>query len=82
MPLLMEHPNASDDRGIALILDFNSKNRTLSHEWEGEQGLAWTPDGREILFTATSGTENERDLYAMSGSGSIRLVTAHPVASG
>lgn len=74
----MEHPNASDDRGIVLILDFRSKNRTISREWEGEQGLAWAPDGREILFTATSGTENERDLYAMSWSGSIRLVYRAP----
>lgn len=74
----MEHPNASDDRGVVLILPLTSKNRTFSHEWEGEQGLAWTPDGREVLFTATNGTENERHLYAMSRSGKLRLVYRAP----
>jgi hypothetical protein len=34
----MEHPNASDDRGIVLIIDLNSKKRTLSQDWEGRVG--------------------------------------------
>jgi len=74
----MDHPNPGDDRGSVVIVDLNGEKRTLTQEWTGEQGLAWSSNGKEILFTATSGTENERDLYAVSRAGKQRLIYRAP----
>ena len=74
----MEHPDPGDDRGSVVIVDLKGEKRTLTREWTGEHGLAWSSDGKEILFTATSGTENERDLYAVSRSGKQRLIYRAP----
>jgi WD40 repeat protein len=74
----MEHPLPADDRGTVVVVDLKGSKRTLTQEWTGEAGLAWSPDGNEILFTATKGTENERDLYAVSRSGKQRLIYRAP----
>jgi serine/threonine protein kinase/Tol biopolymer transport system component len=74
----MEHPMPADDRGTVVVVDLKGNKRTLTQEWTGEAGLAWSPDGSEILFTATKGTENERDLYAVRRSGKQRLIYRAP----
>jgi eukaryotic-like serine/threonine-protein kinase len=73
----MEHP-LDDDRGTVVLVDLKGNKRTLTQEWTGERGLAWSPDGSEVMFTATKGTENERDLYAVTRSGRQRLVFRAP----
>jgi hypothetical protein len=76
----MDHPLLGDDRGAVVVLDVKGNKRTLTPEWSGEQGLAWSPDGREIWFTATSGNDWDRGLYAVSRSGMQRLVLRTPAA--
>jgi eukaryotic-like serine/threonine-protein kinase len=76
----MDHPLPADDRGTVALVDLKGNKRTLTPEWPGEQGLAWSPDGSEIWFTATSRSDWERDLYAVSRSGKQRLVLQTPVA--
>ena len=76
----MDHPLPGDDRGTVAVVDLKGNKRTLTPEWSGEQGLAWSPDGSEIWFTATSRSDWERDLYAVSRSGKQRLVLRTPVA--
>lgn len=73
----MEHP-LDDDRGTVVLIDLKGNKHTLTQEWTGERGLAWSPDGREVFFTATKGTENERDLYAVTRSGRQRLIFRAP----
>lgn len=74
----MHHPLLGDDRGTVMLLDLNGQQRTLTQEWEGEQGLAWSPDGKEVWFTATKDFENDRNVYAVTRSGKQRLVFTAP----
>jgi serine/threonine protein kinase/WD40 repeat protein len=74
----MEHPLLGDDRGTVVVMDLKLNTRTVTQEWVGEQGLAWSSDGSEVMFTATEGTENERALYAVSRSGKQRLIYRAP----
>jgi hypothetical protein len=76
----MDHPILGDDRGTVMIVDLKGNKRTLTPEWIGEQGLAWSSDGSEVWFTATSSYDWSRDLYAVSRSGKERLVVRTPAA--
>ncbi|MCA1612373.1 MAG: serine/threonine-protein kinase [Acidobacteria bacterium] len=70
----IDHPQAADDGGFAAVVDRAGKKTTLTKAFGSAQGLAWSPDGREIWFTAAEiGT---RSLYAVSLSGTLRAVAA------
>jgi eukaryotic-like serine/threonine-protein kinase len=73
----MDHPNQGDDGGVIAIVDTAGHKKDLTREWYGTQGLAWTPDGREIWFTAS-----ELGLFhyitAVTTSGQQRLVDRVP----
>jgi serine/threonine protein kinase/Tol biopolymer transport system component len=49
----MDHPNQGDDGGLVAIVDMAGHKKDLTREWYGTQGLAWTPDGKEVWFTAS-----------------------------
>jgi len=72
----MFHPFRGDDRGTVMVLGRDGKARTLTREWSSEAGLAWSPSGREIWFTAGPGSQ--RVLYAVSLSGAMRVVGRAP----
>ncbi len=74
----VNHPLLGDDRGTVMMVDLNGRAQKLTQEWEGEQGLAWSPDGREIRFTATAGVDTDRNLYAVSRAGKQRLLLRPP----
>jgi WD40 repeat protein len=76
----MEHPVSGDDRGTIALVDVEGHKRTLTREWNGEQGIAWSADGREIWFTATERYDWERALYAVTPSGQQRVVLRSPAA--
>ena len=73
----MDHPVLADDRGAVILVDLKETSVLLPREWAGEQGLAWSADGKEIWFTATNGSD-VRALYAVSRSGKQRLVLRIP----
>jgi eukaryotic-like serine/threonine-protein kinase len=72
-----DHPFFGDARGDVAVVDLAGKKTTLSKGWEDVGGLAWTPDGREVWFTA-SNSGADRVLYAVTLSGRQRLVTRVP----
>ena len=74
----MDHPISGDDRGTVMMVDLKGNQRKLTPEWDGEQGLAWSPDGSEVWFTANRSYDWNRDLYAVSRSGKQRLVLRTP----
>lgn len=75
----LDHPLLSDDRGTVMLVDLTGSKKNLTHEWEGSQGLAWSPDGKEIWFTAgAGGTDEQRTLYAVDLSGKQREVLRIP----
>jgi dipeptidyl aminopeptidase/acylaminoacyl peptidase len=60
----MEHPFRFDDRGFVKMVDAAGQLTTLAGEHWGEQGLAWSPDGTTVLFSASvaSGSESYQPL--------------------
>ena len=73
----MDHPLIGDDRGTVVLVDLKGNNRTLTPEWSGEEGLAWSPDGKEVWFTATN-SEDDGTLYAVSRLGKQRVILRVP----
>jgi Tol biopolymer transport system component len=73
----IDHPLAGDDAGSVTLVDLAGNKRTLSSEFYTAQGLVWSPDGKELWFTATV-TGIDRVLYAVDLSGHQRLVARVP----
>ena len=70
---IAEHPILDDDRGLVTILDRDGKRVAASEEWASLDGIAWTPDGREVWFTASPvGADNM--VRALSLDGRVRTV--------
>jgi len=74
----MNHPALWDNRGTVCVSDMAGHVRTLSKEWESENGVAWRPDGKEIWFTATE-KGNYLNLMAVNLSGQTHSVLRLPV---
>jgi eukaryotic-like serine/threonine-protein kinase len=73
----MDHRNQGDDGGSVAIVDLSGKAKKLTRDWYGTQGLAWSPDGKEVWFTASE-LGLDHYLSAVSLSGEERLVTRIP----
>ncbi|HKC24374.1 MAG TPA: protein kinase [Thermoanaerobaculia bacterium] len=73
----MDHPFPLDDAGTVAFVDLAGKKTTLTGQWASEHGLAWSPSGDEIWFTATEAGAN-RSLYAVTPSGKLRVVARVP----
>jgi serine/threonine protein kinase len=74
---LIDHPQTGDDGGSVATIDLAGKKATLSSGWDSIQGLAWSPSGDEIWFTATQ-TGGDRSLFAVDLSGKLRLLARVP----
>jgi eukaryotic-like serine/threonine-protein kinase len=73
----LEHPLVADDGGSVRIVDLAGTHKTLAKNWISEDGLAWSPNGEEIWFTATHEGLG-RALYAVDLSGKERLLARVP----
>lgn len=73
----IDHPQLGDDGGAVAVVDMSGKKTTLSTGWDSIQGIAWSPAGDEIWFTATR-TGGDRSLYAVNLSGTVRLLARVP----
>ncbi|MFY9909288.1 MAG: protein kinase [Candidatus Sulfotelmatobacter sp.] len=72
----IDHPLLGDDGGIVSVVDLNGKKSDLTERWASAIGLAWSPSGDEIWFTATA-TGFSRSLRGVTLSGKVReLLTA------
>lgn len=74
---LFEHPARDDDGGFVRIVSANRTTRILTPEWSSADGLAWSPSGREIWFTASKAGLN-RNLYTVSRNGTVRKISNQP----
>src|SRR5579862_1670797 len=75
----LDHPVAGDDGGSVVVMDLAGVRKTLSSGWISEDGLAWSPSGEEIWFTATHEGLG-RALHAVDLSGKDRLLARVPGA--
>jgi Tol biopolymer transport system component len=73
----VDHPFPNDDGGRVSIVDLAGRKTEVTPIYATVQGLAWTPDGNEIWYTAAEGGFN-RAVHAVTPSGKTRLVGRVP----
>jgi len=73
----VDHPTRAGDLGSIAVVDLASHMRTLATFFDSAQGLAWSPDGNEVWFTAAR-EGALRSLTAVSLSGKERLLARVP----
>jgi Tol biopolymer transport system component len=69
----LDHPIVNDDGGTVAVVDLAGKKTTLSPEYGSAYGLAWSPDGSEIWYTAAEIGAN-RVLLAATLAGKTRVL--------
>jgi len=72
-----EHPRKWDDRGSVNIVDLAGNNFVLSEGFWSERGLAWSPNGEEVLFSASI-SGGSFTIYAVALSGRRRIAYQAP----
>ncbi|HET6982059.1 MAG TPA: protein kinase, partial [Myxococcaceae bacterium] len=72
----LHHPIFYDDMGEPRVVDLRGQGKALGAPWPRVLGLAWTPDGSEVLFTAGKVQRNE--LVAVTEGGASRTLYASP----
>ena len=73
----LEHPIRDDDGGYVRVVDRKGVLRNLTPYWSSVLGLAWSPSGNEVWFTASK-IGALRWLYAVSRAGMVRLIANPP----
>jgi Tol biopolymer transport system component len=73
----LDHPLPDDDRGSVAVTDLTGEVKRLSIGWESVRGLAWSPSGNEIWFTAAE-TGFFRELHGVTLAGRQRLIEPAP----
>ena len=69
----IDHPSNNDDGGEIDVVDRDGKKKVLSSDWASVEGLAWSPSGDEVWFTA-SRAGNNLYVYGVSLDGKMRVV--------
>ena len=72
-----EHPRKWDDRGSVNIVDLAGKKTVLSEGYWSLRGLAWSPDGKEVLFSASL-SGGSYIVYAVTLTGRKRVAFQSP----
>jgi hypothetical protein len=75
----LEHPVPRDDGGTASVVNLSGAHKILSQNWISTDGLAWSPDGEEIWYTATPEGLG-RALRAVDLAGHERMLARAPGA--
>ncbi len=74
----LDRPAGLTDPGADVaVVDLPGRKRGLSKAWVAMSGLAWSPNGREVWFTATR-AGSAQALHAVTLSGQERLVARVP----
>jgi eukaryotic-like serine/threonine-protein kinase len=71
-----DHINGGDD-GRIVITDAHGNRKASSSFYTSVQGVAWTPNGKEVWFSAVPGGA-ARAIYALDLSGKERLIYRAP----
>ena len=73
----LDHPVLNDSLGSVLVVDTAGNQKTLSSGWAAEAGLAWSPGGREVVFSATR-AGSTLAVYAVNLQGGLRQLLGTP----
>jgi eukaryotic-like serine/threonine-protein kinase len=64
--------------GRVVVVDMDRKRRELTPHWPNVRGLAWSPRGDEIWFSAAAAGRSDRALHAVGLTGQQRVVLEMP----
>jgi eukaryotic-like serine/threonine-protein kinase len=73
----LDHPTLGEDDGSVSLVDLNGHKTTLSQGWKNLKGMAWSPAGDEVWFSADRMTRSQR-VYAVTLAGKERLILEAP----
>ena len=73
----LDHPASSDGGTVSIIDTGGGKKRDLSGGWLSLEGLAWRPDGEEVLFSGTK-TGVAWKIYGVAPGGQERFILSAP----
>ncbi|MGE5236707.1 MAG: hypothetical protein ACM3O7_10185, partial [Acidobacteriota bacterium] len=73
----LDHPVRADDAGSVAVVDMAGNVRKLTRNWESAWGLAWSPHGNEVWFTAAESGAG-RTLRAVTRAGRGRELWRTP----
>ncbi len=72
-----EHPVKLDDSASVVMVDLNGKKTILSDGYWSERGLAWSPDGNEVFFSASI-KGGSFTIFAVTLDGTRRIADQSP----
>jgi eukaryotic-like serine/threonine-protein kinase len=73
----VDNPIAEQTLGSVVVVDRSGKARTLSDGWFDVDKVAWSPNAKEIWFSA-SGTGARRSIWAVTPAGRLRPLAETP----
>jgi len=73
----LDHPTLGENSGSVSVVDLSGHKTTLSSGWKNLKGLAWSPSGDEVWFSANRLTRSPL-LNAVTLAGKERLVLETP----
>jgi Tol biopolymer transport system component len=73
----IDHNLLGDDGGTVSVVDLSGKKSDLTERWASAIGLAWSPSGDEVWFTATAAGFS-RSLRGVSLSRKLRELLSAP----
>ncbi len=68
-----DHPSRFDNRGTLAVVDRAGKMKRLTAEENAESGLAWSPDGKELWYSAGYGLSGD-NIFAVDLRGRRRVL--------
>jgi Tol biopolymer transport system component len=74
----LDYPERWNERGSVCVIDLAGHKTMLSSIWDVVNGLAWSPQGNEVWFTAWPSGSSHRSLWAVNLSGRQRQVLSAP----
>jgi eukaryotic-like serine/threonine-protein kinase len=73
-----EHPMRWEPRASLVIIDRAGRKTVVAGEYGFARGVAWRPDGRELVFSASSHGAGNSSILAVVPGGKARLVLDAP----
>jgi serine/threonine protein kinase/Tol biopolymer transport system component len=70
----MRHPVDGDDRGDVEIIDRSGRLVAKSPEYSGEEGVVWSPGGKQVLFSPAGEQGTDLTVRALDLGGRVRTV--------
>ncbi len=70
----MRHPVDGDDRGDVEIIDRAGRLVAKSPDSSGEEGVAWLPGGKQVLFSPSGDEGTDLTVRALDLNGRVRTV--------